>query len=768
VILFLTCCGCAAVASSELAARDKTQERRLEAGLQKSPIDRVLDLLTEMKGQLEQEATADEETYGKMQCWCTSSEESTKKKVEEAEAQITQLESEVEASSAKKAELATKVEHLKSELAEKKAALKTARAIREKEQAEFAAEETDMVEAITMLKNALTILGRHNTGLLQVTPAIRESMNSALQWVALKHEELMALNPQRRNSLRGRGSSFLFLGTGAAGQSASGSSLESVLLAALTRTTGKAAHPAVGLPVKYGARVLAAAAAEASTSKFHGQAASFAQQQGPAHLESYTPQSGQIFGVLNQMLEEFQSNLNSAQKSELQAKEAYAELKEASEKQISAGAELLDELEAEHAATLKALSDAKESLSSTRESRSADVKFLSDLNLECKDLDDQWEKRSHARMEEIKAVGDAIAILTEDDARTLFRKKMSDDAAGSPAAFVQVRSHVASSFNSVTTSKKLHASAVLLKMAQKLLSNEHGASSSTGERLAALALRVKTDALSEVTAAINAMITDLESQQKAEVAQKDNCTTELRETEKNTYASEQRLADVEEQISTLQAMAKQLTADIAAARDSIADTKHEVKVAGETRASENKEFQEEVSDQRMIQNLLKKAISRLSAVYSTSGESGFLQQEPISPHKFQAYKQNAGASGVISLLESIVSDSAALEKSVMEAEQSSQQAYEEFTLDATASIKKLNATIETKERQQADVALEEEEAQTEKSSEESVLEDLKSYDTDLHVQCDFLLKNFDIRQKARLQEVESLKEAKAFLAGMMK
>jgi len=36
---------------------------------------------------------------------------------------------------------------------------------------------------------------------------------------------------------------------------------------------------------------------------------------------------------------------------------------------------------------------------------------------------------------------------------------------------------------------------------------------------------------------------------------------------------------------------------------------------------------------------------------------------------------------------------------------------------------------------------------------------------DLHVQCDFLLQNYDLRQEARTNEVESLKNAKAILSG---
>jgi len=45
------------------------------------------------------------------------------------------------------------------------------------------------------------------------------------------------------------------------------------------------------------------------------------------------------------------------------------------------------------------------------------------------------------------------------------------------------------------------------------------------------------------------------------------------------------------------------------------------------------------------------------------------------------------------------------------------------------------------------------------------LEQLANMNEQLHKSCDFILKNFDIRQQAREEEIEALKEAKAILSG---
>merc|ERR1719235_1314992 len=57
---------------------------------------------------------------------------------------------------------------------------------------------------------------------------------------------------------------------------------------------------------------------------------------------------------------------------------------------------------------------------------------------------------------------------------------------------------------------------------------------------------------------------------------------------------------------------------------------------------------------------------------------------------------------------------------------------------------------------------------TSKETRAATVQDLKLVATaiqDLHASCDFILQNFDLRKEARTNEIESLKNAKAVLAG---
>jgi len=45
------------------------------------------------------------------------------------------------------------------------------------------------------------------------------------------------------------------------------------------------------------------------------------------------------------------------------------------------------------------------------------------------------------------------------------------------------------------------------------------------------------------------------------------------------------------------------------------------------------------------------------------------------------------------------------------------------------------------------------------------LQALALTEADLHGECDWVLRNFELRQRARLQEIEAIQQAKAILSG---
>merc|ERR1712226_1788634 len=86
----------------------------------------------------------------------------------------------------------------------------------------------------------------------------------------------------------------------------------------------------------------------------------------PTFKQSYAPQSGEIFGILKQMKETFESNLSDSQKEEMANQKAYEELKAAKEEEIAAGQAQLDTKQSQLAETDLKNAQAKEDIEDTR------------------------------------------------------------------------------------------------------------------------------------------------------------------------------------------------------------------------------------------------------------------------------------------------------------------------------------------------------------------------------------------------------------------
>ena len=321
----------------------------------------------------------------------------------------------------------------------------------------------------------------------------------------------------------------------------------------------------------------------------------------------------------------FETNLSSSQKEEMAAQEAFEQLKAAKEAEIKAGTEQRDAKTQELANTDSKLAQDKEDLEDTRNSLSADQKFLMNLKETCQNTDQEWEERQKARQEEVVAVGEALAILSSDDAHDTFTSTFN---------FVQ---------KSATESKRDQAAKVLFTAAKK-----YG-----NPKLAAIASSMRLDAFTKVKAAIDEMINALLKEKEDEIKHKDFCTDAINKNERAQELKARDISELEAKIADLTSNIDELTKAIATLESEIAEMNTQLKRAGEDRELENKDFQQTVSDQRSTQALLNKALGVLEAVYAKK-ESLIQKQEPAGPPPppgFSEYKKNSGASGVTTMIQ---------------------------------------------------------------------------------------------------------------------
>jgi len=635
------------------------------------PVSKVITLLKDMSKQLEAEAEQDQAIYDKMACWCSTNDKEKTAAIADAEQRIEDLTAAIEEGTAKSSALTTEIKNLEKEVAANQQALDKATALRQKQLAEFNAEEKDLLQSIGALKSAITVLKKHNS-LLQAE--MTSEMSVALPNIAmmLKHQFFKH-----------------------------GDRLSSII----------------------------APSQKSIVEQF-------------IQAPGYANQSGEIFGILEQMKETFEGDLASSQKEEAANQKSYEDLKAAKEAEIAAGQEQIDKKTEELAATDEKLAQDKVDREDTENTMNADEKFLSDLKEKCQQTDAEFEQRQKTRTEEIAAVSEALKFLSSDDAHDLFSKTFN---------FVQVKLS--------SDSRRVHAAAVLETAAKAL----------ADPKLSTIAQSVRLDAFTKVKKAIDDMITALTKEKEDEIKHRDFCIDSLNTNESNTNEETRNLKDLNAKIDELDAKIKSLTAAIDDLKAQIAEAEVQLKRAGENREKENLEFQKTVEDQRATQKLLTQAMEVLKGFYEKSSKGVALAQQPAGPPPpagFKSYENNAGGGGVIGMITQIVNDAKAMEAEAVHDEEDAQAAYESFVQETNESITAKNEDIVNKSESRATAEADKTQAETDRSNTQTELEQLANENADLHKSCDFVLKNFEVRQEARDQEVEALRTAKSILSGM--
>jgi len=690
------------------------------------PVTAVVTLLQDYLKEMEKEADTDEEVYDKMACWCDTGDKLKTKAIKDAEAEITILLSKIDAAAQKSAKLQTEIQHMDAFHVKLEGSLDKATTIHMKEVTEWAAEEKELLKAISSLKAAIIVLSKHHSAsFLQVdnsasfgSTAERQQLASAsvaLQEVLLNHKDLIKgmLDPKQKAGL----ASFLKQPADYFGEALEEKS--SGLLQAKHRSAG--------------------------------------------------PQSGEIIGILKQMLEGFMKDLAEGQDEMAGNIKAFGETKLSLKGSITSNEDAILIKKTELADTNEKWQLWNFDLLDIKAQLVVDVKYLKMLKERCEMMDKEWEARQKMRAEEMEACTKALAVLNSDDAQQTFSRTFN-------AAFLQT-------LMEATANKQLQsqASDLLKTEALKLGS----------PRLNALAVHVRLDAFTKVKAAIQKMIDELLKEKADEIKHKDFCIDEFHQNEMMTTKKTEERAKLEAQIEDLKITIEELTKEIAELKQSIADMKLQLKRGGEDREKEHNEFEVIVADQRATQKYLADALDVLNKFYGSKnaksvslaqvasppgGEGNVIHIKqtvvyqpketevagPPPPSGFSTYKKKTG---VIPMIQDILADAKKLEMEAIRDEENAQKTYEDFVMETNASIEAATKSIVQKTAEKAKLEKELAEAEEALANVTLELEQLANYLSQLHLSCDYILKNFEARQGGRDAEIEALKKALAILSG---
>jgi len=678
-----------------------------------SPIRRVVTLIEEMKAQVSKEGEADTEAYDKYACWCETNDREKTAAIATAEERIDSLSSAIEEYAAQITTLKTEIEALDKDLEEAQKSLETAAAQREKEKAEFEAQEVDMKEALSALSQAVDVLSKVQLMQKQkLGQAHEEEVGAAL--LQVQHVVMRSSLKHYRDVMQSDLWDFL----------SSTSSKKQLSTLALR---GKQ-------PIEGGGAVPGA--------------------------KSYNSRSGQIFGILSEMRDEFGRDLSEAQTAEATALIAFQKLKAAKQEEIDAATKLRDQKASTLADATQANAQAKQDLEDTKVALAADQEFLLTLKKDCKVADEEYKARAKVRGDELVALAETIKILTNEESRDLFGKTMSflqTGAAGSMSARLAMQTQA-------------RARAV-----KRILA---AAKASKNWQLATLAVSAQLDAFDKVKEAMNKMMAEMQQQQKDEYAKWEFCKKEIDSNEDATKTKTWEKKDLEDKNQELENTISRLTEEIEQLKAEMSDMQVSLKRAGEGRKKENQNFQAQVADQRAMVQILNKALARLNMFYGEKKQEQTqavlaqvaAHQEPGAavappPPKSEDYSKSAGSGGVTQLLNMIIEDAQRDEQELTMDEQKAQEAYAGFVVETNSCMAACEKSMTEKEEEKSTAQGDKSETEAALSQVNAELVSLKDLNLGLHTDCDFLLENFEIRQKARKEEMDGIVEAMAILSG---
>jgi DNA repair exonuclease SbcCD ATPase subunit len=320
----------------------------LAAASSVSPVQKVIQLLDELKAKVEADLAAEEKAMEEYSSWCDEESNSKEDAITSSKRTIDDLSATIEDAKGTIATLTSTVEDLTSKISASESDLADATTIRNKENKDFLAAEKELVDTVDGLDRAVTVLKR-NMALVQAGSFPKKEM-SLLATSLSKIVEASWVNEHDRK----------------------------VVQSLIQTSDGD-------------------------------EDLSFQPQ---ATTTSYSSQSGGIVDTLEDMREKAEESLSSTRKDEMEAAHAFALLKQSLEDEISVSKKQLSQATLQKSNTEEELHAAEEELTMTKKVLADDESYLAELKESCTAKATEWSIRQKDAGEETAAIEKAKEILS--------------------------------------------------------------------------------------------------------------------------------------------------------------------------------------------------------------------------------------------------------------------------------------------------------------------------------------------------------------------
>jgi len=681
---------------------------RMEVTTGANPVRKVVNLLQKMQKKVQEEADEAEELYKKFICYCKTSGGDLTASIEAAEAKIPELSAELEEMTSRKSQLEADLKSHQKDRSAAKKAIADATALRKKEKEAFDKASAEGSQNLKATQGAIA--------------AISEGM----------------------------GGSFL--------QSASAGAL----------------------------RRFVSTKQDLNEADRRDVLAFLSAQQG----SEYAPASGEIVGILKQMAEEMEGDLKSLTETEQAAIKSFEETTAAKKKEIEALSASIESKMTRVGELGVEIATMENDAEDTAESLAADKKFVAELKTNCGKKTGTHEKDQQMRAEEVTAIADTIKILNDDDALDLFKKTLPSAS----SSFLQIQESSAS--------RRATAGQALAELRGRVQS-EHRPNLD----FILLAISGKKAGFGKIVKMVDNLVATLKSEQGDDDDKKEYCAAQFDQTEDKITGLKNKISDSTTAREEAKESRTKLMQEIAALKTGIVALDKATATATANRETETAEYKDLVKSDSAAKELLLFAKNRLNKFYNPklykappkrqlsegdqiyeneggdipqaaaggiagTGISAFAQVSsdreapPPPPATAKAYKKSSsGSNGVIAMIDLLVKD---LDKELQQAEVEEKNSQAEYEQTMTDSAEK--RVTDSKGLTDKEAAAAEMEAFLEKNAADAKalgkeLMGTDKYMSNLHGECDWLVKNFEARKQARGDEIDSLERAKAVLSG---
>jgi DNA uptake protein ComE-like DNA-binding protein len=521
---------------------------------------------------------------------------------------------------------------------------------------------------------------------------------------------------------------------------------------------------------------------------------------------AYEFQSGTIIEMLKKLKDEFRDKLATAQKEEMNAAHAsemiIMDLTDAAEN----GGKEIQEKTAEKAMKSEKLALDQKQLAATTEVKAATEQTLSQAETECSEKALSYAEKQRLRTEEIQAVEKAIEILSSPEVLEVAGKYVSLSQKRKGQALVQI-AEIRGEASARSTNIRRKVREFLAKEGERLHSSQ----------LSLLAQKLTQDPFAKVKKLVDEMITRLQLEANTDAKHEGFCDTEMGKSKITRTKLSESIDALDAAIEDGKATIAALTSDTATLSKEVADLEQAMTSATQMRQKEKLANSVTIKDAVAAQNALAAATAVLKDFYAKALTATALLQvksvqapEGTGPSSAAVFKgwgtktsvkfgseewkalanpnyegsvdkghkegmqqfggegyqgqQDEEEYGVLALLELIQSDFANLEADTKADEAASESAYNEFMTLSKKSKATKDRKIEmnTADQASAEAKLSEDTFDLKATQDQLLAAD--RYHATLVPQCIDGGMTFEERNKAREEEVASLKQALAILS----